>query len=62
MTSAHNDLETKLSVLTGWVIAAERMQTRYGLRLPSREIAPSLGNTHRDACLEALARYGDKNH
>ena len=62
LTTTHNDLETKLSVLTGWVIAAERTQTRYGLRLPSREIAPNQGNTHRDACLEALARYGEKSH
>ena len=62
LTTAHNDLETKLSVLTGWVIAAERMQTRYGLRLPGREIAPNQGNTHRDVCLEALARYGEKSH
>ena len=55
-----NDLETRLSVLTGWVITAERMQARYGLRLPGREIAPNQGNTHRDACLEALALYGEK--
>ena len=55
-----NDLETRLSVLTGWVITAERMQARYGLRLPGREIAPDQGNTHRDTCLEALALYGEK--
>ena len=57
-----NDLETRLSVLTGWVITAERMQARYGLRLPGREIAPDQGNTHRDACLEALALYGEKGN
>ena len=55
-----NDLETRLSVLTGWVITAERMQARYGLRLPGREIAPDQGNTHRDTCLETLALYGEK--
>ena len=54
------DLETRLSVLTGWVIAAERVQAHYGLRLPGREIAPDQGNTHRDTCLEALALYGKK--
>ena len=58
--TANGDLETRLSVLTGWVIAADRQQTRYGLRLPGREITPGLGNTHRDLCLEALALYGDK--
>ena len=55
-----NDLETRLSVLTGWIITAERLQARYGLRLPGREIAPDQGNTHRDTCLEALALYGEK--
>lgn len=50
--------EMKLSILTGWVIAAERTQTRYGLRLPNLELAPDLGNNHRNACLEALALYG----
>ena len=53
-----NDLETRLSILTGWVIAAERLHARYGLRLPGREIAPDQGNKHRDSCLEALALYG----
>lgn len=51
-------LETQLSILAGWVIAAEAMQVRYGLRLPGREVAPDQGNAHRDACLEALALYG----
>jgi len=51
-------LETQLSTLAGWVIAAEAMQVRYGLRLPGQEVAPDQGNAHRDACLEALALYG----
>ena len=58
--TTNNDLETRLSVLTGWVITAERMQAHYGLRLPGREIVPDQGNTHRDTCLEALALYGEK--
>ena len=53
-----NDLETRLSILTGWVITAERLHARYGLRLPGRDIAPDQGNKHRDSCLEALALYG----
>ena len=56
------DTETQLSILAGWVIAAERMQIRYGLRQPGRELAPNQGITHRDACLEALALYGEKDH
>ena len=59
-TSA-DDTETQLSILAGWVIAAERLQIRYGLRLPGREIAPNQGNTHRGTCLETLALYGEKD-
>jgi uncharacterized protein (DUF58 family) len=51
------DVETRLSLLTGWVLAAEREHCRYGLRLPSRAIAPDCGPSHRDACLEALALH-----
>lgn len=58
LTPAENGLETRLSLLAGWVIAAERRQSRYGLRLPDRTLAPDLGSAHRDACLEALALYG----
>jgi len=50
-------LEQKLSRLAGWVLAAEREGAQYGLRLPGTEIAPARGDTHRSACLEALALY-----
>ncbi|MEE9475740.1 MAG: DUF58 domain-containing protein, partial [Roseateles sp.] len=43
------------SRLTAWVLAAERLGQPYGLRLPGRELAPSLGPAHRQACLQALA-------
>lgn len=49
------DLEEKLSRLTGWVLAAEDAGLRYGLRIPGTEIAPGHGDTHRAACLTALA-------
>ena len=52
------DAEPRLSRLTAWVLAAERLGRPYGLRLPGREIAPSLGGAHRQACLQALAEYG----
>ncbi|HEY9108194.1 MAG TPA: DUF58 domain-containing protein [Roseateles sp.] len=51
------DVEARLSRLTGWVLAAERQGQPYGLRLAGREIAPSLGAAHRQACLEALAEF-----
>jgi uncharacterized protein (DUF58 family) len=50
-------LEQRLSRLAGWVLAAERAGAHYGLRLPGVEIAPSRGDTHRAACLKALALY-----
>lgn len=52
------DTEIRLSLLTGWVLAADERQIRYGLRLPGRTFQPAQGNAHRNACLEALALYG----
>lgn len=49
------DVEAKLSRLTGWVLAAEDAGLRYGLRIPGAELAPGHGDTHRAACLTALA-------
>ena len=50
-------LETRLSRLAGWVLAAERSGIQYGLRLPGAELAPARGDAHRAACLQALALY-----
>jgi uncharacterized protein (DUF58 family) len=50
-------LEARLSRLAGWVLAAERGGAQYGLRLPGTEIAPGRGDSHRSACLEALALF-----
>jgi uncharacterized protein (DUF58 family) len=51
------DLEARLSRLAGWVLAAERGGALYGLRLGATELAPGRGDSHRAACLEALALY-----
>ena len=58
---AQGDDERSLSILTGWVLAAERQQLAYGLRLPGRVLAPGRGPAHRHACLEALALHGAPN-
>jgi uncharacterized protein (DUF58 family) len=50
-------LEERLSRLTGWVIAAERTGSDFGLRLPGVEIGMGRGDAHCSACLEALALY-----
>jgi uncharacterized protein (DUF58 family) len=50
-------LEARLSRLAGWVLAAERGGAHYGLRLGGSELAPGRGDSHRAACLEALALH-----
>jgi uncharacterized protein (DUF58 family) len=52
------DVERRLSVLTRWIVEADRAREDYGLRLPGTRIAPTHGDAHRTRCLEALARYG----
>jgi uncharacterized protein (DUF58 family) len=51
-------IETRLSRLAGWVIAAEKSGALYGLRLPGAEFPPAHGDAHRAACLQALALFG----
>ncbi|MBE0622210.1 MAG: DUF58 domain-containing protein [Burkholderiales bacterium] len=51
------DLESKLSRMTRWVLAADLDGLRYGLRLPGLELAPDAGEPHRLACLRELALY-----
>jgi uncharacterized protein (DUF58 family) len=54
---ASDGVEQRLSILAGWVLAAERRGARYGLRLPGVEIAPGRGDSHSGAALQALALY-----
>lgn len=51
------DTESRLSVLTHWVLQAEEFGQAYGLRLPGQRIAPDRGAGHRARCLEALALF-----
>jgi uncharacterized protein (DUF58 family) len=51
------ELESRLSRLAGWVLAAEAAGLRYGLRVPGIDLPPSQGDAHRTACLTALALY-----
>lgn len=55
--AAGADDEDRLSILAGWVLAAERKHARYGLELPDLRIAPARGAAHRAACLRALALF-----
>ena len=54
-----DDLESRLSILTRWIVDADRGQRDYGLRLPGAEFAPGHGERHRHRCLEALALFNE---
>ena len=58
MLPATLDTETRLSILTRWVLDAEEAGLAWGLRLPDTEITQSHGPHHRHVCLMALALYG----
>jgi len=51
------DIETRLSILTAWVIAADHKQLSYSLRLPDALVPIGSGINHRSKCLELLALY-----
>lgn len=51
------NIEEKLSILTAWVLRAERRQIPYSLEMPGVALPADLGDSHRDACLEALALF-----
>jgi len=52
-----NDLETRLSILTGWVVRAEQSGIDYGLALPGLKLPPTRGAAHFHRCLSALALF-----
>jgi len=51
------DTEHKLSVLTAWLLRAERRQIPYSLEMPGAALPADLGDEHRNACLEILALF-----
>jgi uncharacterized protein (DUF58 family) len=51
------DTEEKLSILTAWVLRAERRHVPYSLELPGAALPTGLGEEHRDACLKILALH-----
>jgi len=53
-----DDTEVRLSILTQWIINADRSREDYGLRLPGVEFPPAHGDSHRRECLAALALFG----
>ncbi len=57
LTPEAADSETRLAILTGWVLAAEATGAGYGLRLPGHEIPLGRGDQQRARCLETLALF-----
>lgn len=51
------DTEARLSQLALWIIEAERAGRRYSLRLRAQQLPESIGETHAQACLRALALF-----
>jgi len=56
---ASPDLEERLSILTRWIVEAERSHRDYGLRLPGHEFPPAHGEAQRHKCLTTLAFFND---
>jgi len=50
-------VEEKLSILTAWILKAERLMIPYSLELPSDALPADLGPLHRDECLKILALF-----
>jgi uncharacterized protein (DUF58 family) len=57
-TIEETDVEKRLSILTRWIIDAERMQRDYGLRMPGMEFPPAHNEAQRHSCLRSLAVFG----
>ena len=49
--------EEKLSILTAWILRAERRKIPYSLEMPGAALPADLGEEHRKACLEILALF-----
>ena len=58
-TAGERDIESRLSILCGWVLQAQNADLDFGLRLPGRTLMPSHGAQHVTSALEALALFGE---
>jgi len=50
-------LEERISIVTRWVLEAERHELEYGLDLGRASLPAGRGESHRARCLDALAEY-----
>ncbi|HKJ52090.1 MAG TPA: DUF58 domain-containing protein [Gammaproteobacteria bacterium] len=54
---SQGSIEERLGFMAGLVLAAEREEQKYGLRLPGLVIEQDFGNAHKHNCLHALAIF-----
>lgn len=54
------NIEMKLSRMTRWVLEAERLGLPYAFRLGDTSLSAAIGTAHQNACLHALALYGEQ--
>ena len=52
-----NHLESKLSRITAWVLAAEQQQAEFQVLLPGFDSGMAAGERHKHHCLQALALF-----
>ncbi|MCX7627849.1 MAG: DUF58 domain-containing protein [Methylophilaceae bacterium] len=57
--AAGRDTESRLALLARWALDAHAAGLAFGLRLPATEIPPGQGEAHLQACLRALALFGE---
>jgi len=51
------DVETRLSILTAWVLAADHKQLAFSMNIPGEKVAADSGSGQRTRCLELLALF-----
>jgi uncharacterized protein (DUF58 family) len=61
-TLSHLGPEKRLSRIATWVVEAERCGRATHLRLPGRQLGPRRGESHKRACLDALAEMPSHVH
>lgn len=57
-TTSGSNVETRLAILTRWVLDAHAAGIAFGLSLPGKRLAPASGSAHLHAVLSALALHG----
>ena len=54
------DIEARLSLLSHWVVELSAQHQSFTLQLGAQRLGPEAGEAHRDACLRALALFGEE--